>query len=79
MKALYQCAKIAQSLQRNIRPLFALWAYSVFIEVWMYLTCQQQQKTENKYTFFVKPKCVLLIGETRTQWQIFEVDFDYIR
>ena len=24
MKALYHCAKIAQSLQHNIRPLFAL-------------------------------------------------------
>ena len=31
MEALYQCAKIAQSLQNNIRPLFALgllWFYS---------------------------------------------------
>ena len=34
---LYQCAKIAQSLQRNTRPLFAC----VFIQVTMYL----QQKT----------------------------------
>ena len=24
MKAFYECAKIAQSLRRNIRPLFAL-------------------------------------------------------
>ena len=49
MEALYQCAKIAQSLQRNITP-YLLWAYCVFIQVWMYLTCQQQQKTWEQIT-----------------------------
>ena len=32
-----------------------------------------------KDTFFLKPNCFLLIRETRTKWQIFEVGFDYIR
>ena len=41
MKALYQCAKIAQSLQHNIRPLFALGLLHFYLKVLMYLTCQQ--------------------------------------
>ena len=45
MKALYHCAKIAQSLQHNIRPLFASGLLRFCSKVSMYLTCQQQQKT----------------------------------
>ena len=44
MKALYQYAKIAQSLQHNIRPLFSLSLLSFYSKVWMYLTWEQQQK-----------------------------------
>ena len=29
---------------------YSLWAYCVFIQVWMYLTCQQQQKTWEQIT-----------------------------
>ena len=43
MTAIYQCAKIAESLQRNIRPL--LGALCFYSKVGMYLTCQQKQKT----------------------------------
>ena len=45
MKALYQCAKIAQNLQHNIKLLFALGLLCFYLKVLMYLTCQQQQKT----------------------------------
>ena len=58
---------------------YSLWDFCVFIQIWIYLLLSSHKKPENKYTSFVKPKCVLLIGETRTQWQIFKVDFDYIR
>ena len=34
---------------------------------------------KTNYTFFVKPKCVLLNRETKTQIQIFEAEFDHIR
>ena len=44
MKALYECAKITQSLQHNIRPLFALGLLCFHSKLRMYLTCQQQQK-----------------------------------
>ena len=42
LEALYQRANIAQSLQRNIRPLFASGL--------LYLTCQQQQETWEQIT-----------------------------
>ena len=44
MKALYHCAKIAQSLQHNMKPLFALGLLCLHSKLWMYLACQQQQK-----------------------------------
>ena len=44
MEALYQCAKIGQSLQQKIRLLFALGLFPFYLKLWMYLTCQQQQK-----------------------------------
>ena len=43
MKALYQCAKIAQSLQQKAIIRFGLIAF--LFKSLMYLTCQQQQKT----------------------------------
>ena len=46
MKVVYQCAKIAQSLQRNIRPLFTMGLLRFYLKALMYLTCQQQQKTQ---------------------------------
>ena len=79
MKALYQCAKIAQSLQRNIRPLLALGLLCFYPSLNVFNLSAATKNLRTNYTFFVKPKCVLLIGETRTQWQIFEVDIDYIR
>ena len=77
--ALYQCAKIAESLQRNIRPLFALDLLYFYSSLNVFNLSAATKNLRTNYTFFVKPKCVSLIGETRTQWQIFEVDFDYIR
>ena len=41
-KHLYNCAKIAQSLHHNIRPLFALGLLCFYSNVRIYLTCQQQ-------------------------------------
>ena len=79
MEALYKCAKIAQSLQRNIKPLFALGLLCFYSSLNVFNLSAATKNLRTNYTFFVKPKCVLLIGETRTQWQIFEVDFDYIR
>ena len=38
-EALYQYAKIAQSLQHNKRPLFALGLLCFYPKVLMYLTC----------------------------------------
>ena len=78
MEALYQCAKIAQSLQRSIRPLFAL-GLLCFYSTLNVINLSAATNPRANYIFLVKPKCVLLIGETRTQRQIFEVDFDYIR
>ena len=78
MEALYQCAKIAQSLQRNIRPWFALGLLCSYSSLNVFNLSAATKNQRTNYTF-VKPKCVLLIGETRTQLQIFEVDFDYIR
>ena len=79
MEALYQCAKIAQSLQRSTRPLFALSLLLLLLSLNVFNSPTATKNLRANYTFFVKPKCVLLIGETRTQRQIFEVDFDCIR
>ena len=58
MKALYQCAKIAQSLQYSIRTLLTLGFLCFYSKVWIYLICQQQQKIQRtNYTFFVKLTC----------------------
>ena len=79
MEALYQCAKIAQSLQHNIRSLFTLGLLCFYSSLNVFNLSAATKDLGTNYSFFVKPKCILLIGETRTQWQIFEVDFDYIR
>ena len=52
MEVLHQCAKkIAQNLQRDIRyKTIIRFGLSVYIQVWMYLTCQQQQKTWEQIT-----------------------------
>ena len=65
MKALYRCAKIAQSLQRNLRPLFALGLLSFYPSLNVFNLLAATKNLRTNYTFFVKPKCVLLIGETR--------------
>ena len=79
MEALYKCAKIAQSLQRNIKPLFALGLLCFYSSLNVFNLSAATKNLRTNYTFFVKPKCVSLIGETTMQWQVFEVDFDYIR
>ena len=79
MEALYQCAKIAQSLQRNIRPLIALGLLYFYLSLNVFNLSAATKNLKTNYTFFVKPKYVLLIRETRTQWQIFKADFGYIR
>ena len=58
-KQLKQCAKIVQSLQCRIKPLFAMGF--VFIRKFVVVT----KNLKTNYTFFVKPTCFLLIQETR--------------
>ena len=65
MEPLYQCAKIAQNFQRNIRPLFALKLLCFYLRLNVFKLSAAKNKRAN-YTFFVKPKCVFLIEETRT-------------
>ena len=65
METLYQCAKIAQSLQRTIRPLFALALLCFYSSLNVFNLSAATKNLRTNYTFFVKPKCVLLIGETR--------------
>ena len=60
------CAKIVQSLQRIIRSLLALGLLRFFSSLNVSLSAATKNLITN-YTFFVKPKCVLLIGETQTQ------------
>ena len=79
MEALCQCAKIAQSFQRNIRSLFRLGLLGFYSSLNVLNLSATTKNLRTNDTFFIKPKCVLLIGEIRTQRQIFEVDFDYIR
>ena len=76
MKALYECAKIGQNLQRTI---IRFWL-CIFIQFWIVFKLSAATKNlRTNYPFFLKRKCVLLIGEKRMQWQIFKVNFDYIR
>ena len=79
MEALYQRAKIAQSFQRIMRQLFTMGLLCFYSSLNVFNLSAATKNLRTNYTFFVKPKYVLLIGEARTQWQIFEVDFDYIR
>ena len=79
MEALYQFAKIAQNLQRNIRPLFALGLLCFYSSLNVFNLSPATKNLKTNYTFFIKPKCERLIGETRTHYQIFEVGFDCIR
>ena len=79
MEALYQSAKIAQSLQRNIRPLFALGLFCFYSSLNVFNLSAATKNLRKITPSSLIQKYVLLIGETRTQWQIFEVDFDYIR
>ena len=79
MEALYQSAKIAQSLQRNIRPLFALGLFCFYSSLNVFNLSAATKNFRKITPSSLIQKCVLLIGETRTQWQIFEVDFDCIR
>ena len=67
MEALYQCAKIAQSLQRKIRPLFALGLLRFYSSLNVFNLSAATKNLRTIYTFFIKPKRVLLIGKTRTQ------------
>ena len=79
MEALYQSAKIAQSLQRNIRPLFALGLFCFYSSLNVFNLSAATKNLRKITPSSLIQKCVLLIGETRTQWQIFEVGFFYIR
>ena len=79
IEASCQCAKIAQSFQRNIRSLFPLGFLCFYSSLNVFNLSATTNNLRTNDTFFIKPKCVLLIGEIRTQRQIFEVDFDYIR
>ena len=66
MEALSQCAKIAESLQRNMRPLFALGLLCFYSSLNVFNLSAVTKNLRTNYTFLVKPKCVLLIGETGT-------------
>ena len=59
MKALYQCGKIAQSLQYNIRPLFGLGLLCFIVDWFLYDSDLRDER--------VKPACLLLIREIRRQ------------
>ena len=67
MEALYQSAKIAQSLQRSIRPLLALGLLCFYSSLNVFNLSAATKNLRTNYNFFVKPKCVLFIEETRTQ------------
>ena len=40
--------KFFQSLQHDIRPLFAFGLFCFYSKVWMYLTCLQEKKKQNR-------------------------------
>ena len=67
MEALYQCAKIAQSLQRNITPLFAFGLLCIYSSLNVFNFSAETKNLRTNCTFFTKPKYVLLIGEKRMQ------------
>ena len=53
MKASYKCAKIAQSLQHNIRPLFALGLVLLFNRLCVFNLSAATKNLLTNYTFFV--------------------------
>ena len=55
MEALYQCAKIAQSLQRNIRPLFTLGLLCFYLSLNVFNLSAATKNLIANYTFLVKP------------------------
>ena len=61
MKVLYKCAKISQSLQHNIRPLFALGLLYFYSKVNVFNLSVTKKNLRTNCTFFVKPTCFLLI------------------
>ena len=61
MEALYQCAKTVPSLQRNVRPLFALGLLSFYSSLNVFNLSAATKSLRTNYTFFVKPKCVYLL------------------
>ena len=67
MEALYQCSKIAQSLQSNIRPLFALGMLCFYSSLNVFNLSVATKNLRTNFTLLIKPRYVLLIGETRTQ------------
>ena len=48
MKVLFKCAKISQSLQHNIRPLFALGLLYFYSKVNVFNLSVTKKKPENK-------------------------------
>ena len=75
MEALSQCAKFAQSLQHNIIQLFVLGLLCFYSRLNAFNVSAATKTLRTNYTIFVKPKCVLLIAETRMQRHIFDVDY----
>ena len=67
MEALYQWAKIVQSLQRSITPLFALCLLCCYSSLNVFNLSAATKNLGTNYNFFVKPKCVSSNEETRTQ------------
>ena len=67
MKAIYQSAKIAQSLQRNIRLLFVLGLLCFYSSLNVLNLSAATKNLRTNYIVFVKPNCSLLIEETRTE------------
>ena len=67
MEALYQCAKIAQSLQHNITPLFAFGLLCIYSSLNVFNFSVETKNLRANCTSFTKPKYVLLIGEKTTQ------------
>ena len=67
MEALYQCSKIAQSLQRNVRALFALGLLCFYSSLNVFNLSVATKNLRTNFTLLIKPRCVLSIGETRTQ------------
>ena len=79
MEALCQCAKFAQSFQRNIRSLFPLGLLCFYSSLNVFNFSATTKNLRTNDTFFITSKCFLLIGKIRTQRQMPEADFYYIR